>query len=339
MNPSIIDVARVAGVSKSTVSRVLTGGSVSEKARKAVCQAMEELNYTPNQIAQVLRGKSAKVIGVVFPPEPGSLLQPSLSARLAGIFDTLFHFGYSVMVVNISSPEALEAFRMMENRQVDGLIFASNPDNIVWQEQMLSHRASVYIGERFDANRGFRVYMGNYNYSRDLYHYLLSNGHRKTLTVFQSGYNTQIVRRRKQACQDSYESFHADFRDASFLMFDHRAADVLGQLEQIYTHVVKESITALYVDSIAFAHELVQYLEQEGLALWKDYSVVSLERDSAPGPQTTNITSVHLSAYQSGVECAKLVMELLENEDMVYKDIRIPYTLEIRSSVRNISET
>ena len=65
MSVSILDVAARAGVSKSTVSRVLNGGSVSEKARVKVHKAINELSFSPNAFATALRGRQCRIIGVV----------------------------------------------------------------------------------------------------------------------------------------------------------------------------------------------------------------------------------------------------------------------------------
>ncbi len=338
MNPSIIDVAKAAGVSKSTVSRVLTGGSVSEKAKKAVYRAMEELNYSPNQMAQVLRGAKSKVAGVVFPSSEFSLLRPYIATRLAGVYNTLSKAGYSVMLINPQEADAADAFRIMENHQIDGLIFMGTRENAAWEKLILSHHNVVYTGERFDPDQGFRIYMGNYNYSRDLYNYLLSNGHRKILTVIDAIYAVQIARRRQDACRDAYRTFQEDFSQAAFLQLFETERNREAQLEQIHRYVADEGCTAIFADSTEFANEIVIYLAQKGLALREDFSIVALERGVAPGLRDTVITSVCLPDFLYGVECARLLLEVMEEESMVRKDVIIPYTLEIRSSVKNISE-
>ncbi len=338
MNPSIIDVAKIAGVSKSTVSRVLTGGSVSEKTKKAVYRAMEELNYAPNQMAQVLRGSPSKCAGLVFPPNQYALLRSSINTRMAGVYNVLSRAGYSLMLMNSQDDSAVEAFRMMNNDQLDGLIFLGNREDAAWEKLVLSHHAVIYTGERFDESQGFRVYMGNYNYSRDLYTYLLSNGHRKILTVIDTIYAVQIARRRQDACRDAYTTFQADFSDASFLMLYEVERDRQLHMEQIYQKIAHDGCTAVFADSMEFANEIVIYLGQKGLILRDDYSIVALERGVAPGLRDAVITAVCLPDFLYGVECAKLLLEVLEDESMVKKDIIIPYTLEIRNSVRNITQ-
>ena len=124
MSVSILDVAKYAGVSKSTVSRVLTGGSVSEKAERAVMQAIKELNYYPNGIARGLRGASSQVIGVLG-IDSHAIFNKSLSTRLAGINSILSQAGYSLLLIHSPQMELTAAFvkgiRFWEEIRVDGI--------------------------------------------------------------------------------------------------------------------------------------------------------------------------------------------------------------------------
>ena len=107
---SIVDVAKKAGVSKSTVSRVLTGGSVSEKTIQAVRRAMEELDYVPNRNAQGLRGAPAYTIGVAV-SDPDALLRRSLTTRLAGMNHVFSQMGYSFLLIN-GNPAKQDSMKM-----------------------------------------------------------------------------------------------------------------------------------------------------------------------------------------------------------------------------------
>ena len=65
---NILDIARKSGLGKSTVARALSGtGSVSERTRKKVCLAADQLNYRPNMAARVLKSRENRVLGVVIP--------------------------------------------------------------------------------------------------------------------------------------------------------------------------------------------------------------------------------------------------------------------------------
>lgn len=340
MSVSILDVAKYAGVSKSTVSRVLTGGSVSEKAERAVMQAIKELNYYPNGIARGLRGASSQVIGVLG-IDSHALFNKSLSTRLAGINSILSQAGYSLVLINSPQMELTEEFekgiRFLEEKRVDGLILLGDMDDEVQKEKMKEYRPIVYTGERVDIHKGFRVYMGNYQYSRDAYSYLLANGHKKILTVmvYHSSSN-KMKERRWLAYQEMCRTYQLQDEPDDFLDLRDKKICMPEKLAQAFQLYAEKKATALFVDSVDFANSLINYFSERGLELRKDYSVVAVERGVTAETKDALITAVSLPDFDYGRQCGQLMMEVIRDQELSYMDVSVPYTFEIRRSVRNI---
>lgn len=115
------DVAALAGVSVTTVSRVINNyGSLSEKTKKKVFAAMQELNYAPNSLARSLQGKSAKLIGLIFP----GISNPFFGELVQTLENQLFEKGYRVILCNSvnNAEKEREYVRMLLANQVDGII-------------------------------------------------------------------------------------------------------------------------------------------------------------------------------------------------------------------------
>ena len=93
---TIYDVARRAGVSPATVSRVLNGAAASEAKAEAVRRAAEELSYTPNRAARTLRTQSAEVISLIIP----DIENPYFTEMARGVEDVASEAGYSVVLCN-----------------------------------------------------------------------------------------------------------------------------------------------------------------------------------------------------------------------------------------------
>lgn len=337
---SILDVAQKANVSKSTVSRVLTGGSVSEKAERAVRQAIEELDYYPNHMAQGLRGMPSHVIGIAC-PTVNALLNRSTTTRLAGMNDIFFRQGYSMMLMNLDVSTGKnpvnQALRYLSEGRVDGLIFLSDVDDESERRQISGYREIVYTGERIDERVGFRVYMGNYSYSRDLYYYLMGNGHRRILTVCQQGSNRMKLRR-INAYKEVCETFHVPDVPDSLLDFSDINPENKAYMEHLYQTFLTGNYTAIYADTIELGNSIVNFFTTKGLKLKHDYSIVTIERGTTEKTKDSLITSVCLPDFEYGRQCAELILKVIRIKEMEYEDIRIPYTLEIRRSVKNILE-
>jgi LacI family transcriptional regulator len=122
--PTIIDVARLAGVSKSTVSAVLRGTpGTSRKAVERVRQAIVELDYQPNNVARQLVGAQSKLIGVVV----GDLSNPFFAEMAVHVERSATHAGYSTIFCNtLGDPDReLAAVTRLLQQQVAGILFLS----------------------------------------------------------------------------------------------------------------------------------------------------------------------------------------------------------------------
>ena len=125
MVAKLTDVAELAGVSPTTVSRVINKkGYLSEKTIQKVKDAMRELGYKPNNLARSLQGKSAKLIGLIF-PKISHVFYAELIDKLE---HELFKNGYKTIICNSEhdSEKEREYLEMLEANQVDGIISGSH---------------------------------------------------------------------------------------------------------------------------------------------------------------------------------------------------------------------
>lgn len=122
------DVAQLAGVSVTTVSWVINDyGSLSQKTKDKVHQAMRDLNYRPNALARAMQGKPSKFIGLIFP----SLTNPFFAELGNEIELQLFKRGYKTIIASSANNEQIEKdyLEMLISNQVDGIISSSHNMN------------------------------------------------------------------------------------------------------------------------------------------------------------------------------------------------------------------
>ena len=125
MVAKLTDVAKLAGVSPTTVSRVINKkGYLSEKTIQKVNDAMRELGYKPNNLARSLQGKSAKLIGLIFP----NIRHVFYAELIDKLEHELFKKGYKTIICNSEhdSKKEREYIEMLEANQVDGIISGSH---------------------------------------------------------------------------------------------------------------------------------------------------------------------------------------------------------------------
>ena len=129
MAATIKDVAKKANVSVATVSRVINNnGYVHEDTKKLILDAINELNYSPNQYARFLSGTKSNIIGVLVP----HIGTPFYGALLEGLETAAHEKGFKIMLANTSDNQRIEDeyIDVFKNYNVDGIIAAANILNL-----------------------------------------------------------------------------------------------------------------------------------------------------------------------------------------------------------------
>lgn len=120
---TIDDIAKDLGVSKTTVSRAISGkGRISEATRERICAYIKEHNYKPNVYAQGLANRCTMNIGVVWPGETEAEDLPFFQKCLLGINKTAEENGYDLLLTICGRKDIAGLKRIVENRKVDGVI-------------------------------------------------------------------------------------------------------------------------------------------------------------------------------------------------------------------------
>jgi len=127
--PTLADVAQAAGVSLTTVSRVLNNrGYLSQETRERVAEAIAQLNYRPNQIARALHGKSTHSIGLIVP----TVALPFFGELTEHVEDFLADHGYRTLVCNSmgKADREREYLDLLVSHRVDGIISSAHNDGL-----------------------------------------------------------------------------------------------------------------------------------------------------------------------------------------------------------------
>src|SRR5690606_21236406 len=140
---TIYDVAKLAGVSPATVSRVFNGTSVSTAKVTAVRRAAEQLNFTPNRAARSLRRQSSEVIALIIP----DIENPYFTEMARGVEDVASEAGYSVVLCNSDSQIEKEStyLRIAIAENMSGVILAAASDRTDLAEILATGRPVVAV--------------------------------------------------------------------------------------------------------------------------------------------------------------------------------------------------
>jgi LacI family sucrose operon transcriptional repressor len=170
--PTIKDVAKKAGVSVTTVSRVLNNrGYISEATRRKVYQAMEELDYHPNEGARSLFRKKSNIIGLIVP----TVAHPFFGELTSYLETYAYSRGYKVLICNsqLNALKEQEYIWMLRRNQVDGIVMASHTLEV---EEYKKLNLPVVSFDRFISSRIPYVTSDNYQGGRLAVEHLLQRG-------------------------------------------------------------------------------------------------------------------------------------------------------------------
>ncbi|MEL7596723.1 MAG: LacI family DNA-binding transcriptional regulator, partial [Clostridiaceae bacterium] len=172
---NILEIAKLAGVSKSTVSRYLNNGYVSEESREKIQEVIERTGYKPFRHAKIMRTKKTNLIGIIVP----KISTETASRVVEGIMNEISKHGYDVLIANtnLSVDKELEYLEIFKNNQVDGIIFMAT--KLIEKHFSIMDTIEVPIVVTAQYIEDYPcVYHDDYNASKDVVKLLLNKGHK-----------------------------------------------------------------------------------------------------------------------------------------------------------------
>ena len=335
---TIRDIASRAGVSASTVSRVLNGsGYVSEKARERIEKAMEELQYQPNWVARSLRGKRSMLVGVIIP----DILNVYYTSVARSILGHLNRQGCT-MILQVSNEDAdleLAYLRMLYDRRVDGIIYApaangSNSD--VVREMVRNGMPMVELNRQREADILDAVLADNYEGGYVVTEHLLRLGHRRIALVL-GGTHLTTGRDRLAGYKKALEDYGVPFEPGLLKVKEFSKEWGIEATREILASEPRP--TAIFAGSNRILMGTMTVLTQQNVRVPDDISVISFDDSEWLSFWQPPITTVDIAVDEMSALAVQLLMRRIEEGRPAAKPItyRLSVTLVERSSCRRIN--
>lgn len=272
-NPTILDVARRAGVSVGTVSNVLNErGNVSAARRAQVTAAMTTLGFLPNRVAQSLRRSESRVIGLCTP-----VTSSAYFAALLEMFEDLAaQQGYELMQVLSHGDPALELRRVraLVGRSVDGLILIPTFDSRATLDLLAERGTPTVVVDRVTGDARFDyVAIDDFKAMRHATRHLIGLGHRQLLYVVHDPRLATTQRR-----IEGYREAAGAARPAAIAALCQRDPDDAAFARQIAAALAQAGPpTAIIASNSAIALSLLRILRDLGVRWPDDVSVLAFD--------------------------------------------------------------
>lgn len=332
---TITDVCRRAGVSRSTVSRVVAGnGYVSESKRKAIEEAIAELGYRPNTLAQALRSNRSNVIGAIV-VDIGTAYFANM---IYGVQRAIRPAGKSLMVSSGYADQDEEARAVIEmvDRSCDGiLLYTERPMRADVVDILSSSRTPVVsIGHNYCPVARGHVVLDNFAGARSAMLHLLEQGHRKIVHLSgQEDFGDTIARRGGiEAALAEYQLTLNDIHVVSGIF--HQDFGYRATLDLIAS---KREFTAIFAGDDDMAAGVLLALREAGRRVPEDVSVVGFDDAFHAKHMWPPLTTVRQSVDQLGETAASLLLDLLAAPGGAVLKSVVETDLVVRSSVTNLT--
>ncbi|MGZ4111827.1 MAG: substrate-binding domain-containing protein [Tumebacillaceae bacterium] len=332
MNSTIYDVAREAGVSMATVSRVLNGTAVVKDETKAkVMAAIEKLSYRPNAVARGLASKRTLSIGVIL-PDVSDLFHAEV---LRGIEDIATMYQYHIILTNSDANEAreIDLIGTMWEKQVDGLIFISEritPEIVRTFEQ--AQLPVVLCATDDPEGRIPAVSIDNESAGIDATNYFLERGVRKI--AFLGGPTSHPVTMVRRSGYEKALSDAGIAVDPSLIL---HANDL--HYNAAYQAASAFMDAGLQADAVVAAGDelavgFINAIRDRGGNVPETTMLLSFDNTRLSEMTRPELTTIAQPTYDLGAVAMRLLTKLLNDEAIEEYKVRMPHAIIERNSTK-----
>ncbi|WP_347551885.1 LacI family DNA-binding transcriptional regulator [Pseudalkalibacillus hwajinpoensis] len=325
---TIRDVAKEAGVSVATVSRVLNdNGYVGADTRKRVMETIKHLNYSPNEVARSLYKRESRLIGLLLP----DITNPFFPQLARGVEDEVNRSGFRLLLGNSDedATKELDYIQTFVQNQVVGIISATNntdSDNykeldlpVVFLDRTPKNYPSVFA----DGRDGGRIAAKA----------LVERGATK-ITLIKGPAHVQPAQDRFQGALSELSQAAVDFSVLSTTSYAFE--DAKKWAEELFAKYPDTDgvISSNDIVAIAILHEALRL----GRNIPEDVQIIGFDDIPQSSLSYPSLSTIRQPAYEMGQEAAKLLIRMIKKEQEIEQTIQLPVTLVERNTTRKVDE-
>ena len=324
---NINEIAKLAGVSRATVSRYLNDGYVSEEKRQIIAKVIKETGYTPSAQARILRTKKTKLIGVIIP----KIDSQSVNREVLGINETLSKSGYQIILADTFNDEnkELEYLKIFQNNQVDGIILIATV--FTNQHKKLLKKLNIPVVILGQYLKGYScIYNDDYNAAKDITKVLIAKSRKRTGYIGVNPNDEAAGKARYQGFIDALKENGFEANESLMKIAKFSLEDGYSKAKELIDE--NPDIDSLFCATDNIAIGAMQYLKECGKKIPKDISVVGLGHSNISKLVDPKLTTVNFHYKTSGIEAANIILNMIEKQDKIIRDMKMGYEIIIQES-------
>jgi DNA-binding LacI/PurR family transcriptional regulator len=329
---TISDIADALGVSKTTVSRSLSGkGRIGPETKERVLEYIKEHDYKPNVMAKGLAQSKTYNICVVYPTDCATNELPFFQKCLIGIVQRAAKEQYDILIAMVSNTDISQLKRIIENHKADGAIILRTltEDHSV---KFLKQNGIPFVTVGSTTEEGV-VQVDNDNYAacRALTMILLSEGMKKIALI---GGNMQhvVTQNRCQGFQEAFEKWGRKVDERLIFLGKEELADIESSVDD----AVKNQVECIIAMDDDVCKKILDKLKRDQLEVPQNIKVASFYYSSELNNHTPSITSLKFDVPELGTAACNTLFAILNGKEVQQKTI-LGYEVVLKDSTSSRS--
>lgn len=326
MKVTMGEVAKKAGVSKTTVSRIINGNYnyVTEGTKQKVLRIIEDLDYRPNALAKGLKQMKTNVLGIVF----SNLQNPFWSSVLNGVEDRCHELNYNLMICNSNENAQLEAEHIKELnvRQVDGIIINPTVRNQSLYEELIKEKKPlVFINRKIEGLNVNSVVMDNVKGASLGVNHLIDLNKKKIALVV---YPSEGISPRLDRIEGYKQAMKKAFNETNIQIYE--VNEINGEAKEKVKEVLTSSNKpeAIFSTNNMMTLEILEGIKELNMRVPEEVAVVGYDETVWSKHLNPPLTTVKQPAYEMGKLAAEQLIKSIEAEGETEK-VRITLKPEL----------
>lgn len=335
MKSTIKDVAKLSGVSISTVSRVLNNPElVVQDKREKVQEAIRRLHYSPNALARGLIHKRTKTLGVLI-PDISNLFYAEV---LRGMEDAAHESENNLIICNTDNNKhrMISSLNMLNEKQIDGVVFTSEPVYPDSYEAFQQLNIPFVLAATHSLEYEIpSVKVDEEQAAFDAAEYLIKKGHTRIGMISGSALDPISGLPRLQGFMRAMRTYELDFDSERCIEYAKvHYEDSYEAMQRLYRN--NPEITAVFASSDERAIGAISYLHENRIKVPDQISVIGFDNTRMAGMCYPKLTTVAQPLYQIGYDAVKKLDQLIKGETIDELRTYMPHRIIERDSVRDL---
>lgn len=328
---TIKDVAKKAGVSISTVSRVINDSKpVTNEVKQRVLDVIKETGYVPNPLARSLVTKKSQLIGVLVPE-----VTDTFSAEvLNGIEEISKMYNYDILLANTYSEKELEMknINLLRAKQVEGIVMICRDidEEIVNMIENCGIPA-VYVSKTARDFDIYNVSVQNAPATRDMTQFLIDRGH-KNIALLKTSYDiSNIADARLHGYQEALKNNDIPYNENIVKTCGATYKEGYSTAKELLTE--NKNIDAIFSTGDEAAIGAINACLDMGYKVPEDISVVGFNDIKFAKMFRPKLTTVYQPLFDMGAVAIRMVIKMIKGQEVEEKKVELPYRIIDRESV------